>query len=34
MESVLWVCDVVAMVVLVAWSARRESVQQKDARRD
>lgn len=27
MESLLWVIDIAAMVVLVAWSARNEKLQ-------
>jgi hypothetical protein len=32
MESVLWACDILAMVILVTWSARREKLKVKDRR--
>ena len=33
MESFLWACDILAMVILVRWSAQREGTPTKDRRR-
>lgn len=34
MESLLWACDIFAMLILVSWSVRRESAPMKGARND
>lgn len=34
MESLLWACDILAMVILVTWSARRETGQTKGSHID
>lgn len=34
MESLLWAFDILAMVILVTWSARLESKKNKDSQRD